>query len=247
MLDADGRLTVPEAPDVAVYTDTDDPARFYAFAAGPRIARGSDGALLLSLLVYRHGRDGPSEGGQLSLTTTLAITTGERDALAAALSATPPRHGDPRDAGDPGDRGAGPPPSGAAPSGPPTIVPPDWLAADVTVQLAEGLELRGAASLAGTNDCAIAVSLAPGGVDLARQLLDRGLPGVTATYAVEIRAGRRASASTERIAPLPGGVGTVRTEVARTAAERLLLELRGPLRAEPVAGADTRFTTDVVL
>src|SRR5207247_5851832 len=90
MLDLDARIVVATAPDAAVYGDDRDPSRFYAFASRPRVATDAAGRPLLSVLVYRRGKDNPPEGGQVSLTTTLALSAEER---AAILQSLPPDRG----------------------------------------------------------------------------------------------------------------------------------------------------------
>ena len=93
MLNADARLTIDAVPGAIVYADNMDRGRVYAFAASPRIALDENGVPQLSLLLYRHGKDAPPEGGQLTLTTSLALTDGERAGVAAALASSPPaRH-----------------------------------------------------------------------------------------------------------------------------------------------------------
>jgi hypothetical protein len=225
VLNADVRLTIDGVPSAIVYADNVNRGRVYAFAAGPRIALDENGAPQLSLLLYSHGKDAPPEGGQLTLTTSMELTDGERAGIAAALASSPPSGPAPdRPAGSPGD-----PPTPAAAGKAPDIVAPDWLSGQVAVHLAEGVELAGQPSLSGANTCVLAASLDAGQAQTMVAAIRDGLPDSVATYSVDIAAVRSGAAAAERTQTGPGRTSSVRFEAAVTAGERLHFELRGPL------------------
>ncbi len=232
MLDADSRRTVASAPDVVVYGDTEDPLRFYAFAVTPRLAVDDAGRPQISLFAYRHGKDRPPEGGQLALTTTLGITDAERAALALALAPPP----------EPGATQVVPP------QPVPAIVAPQWLSGEVTVQFGEGVELTGTPDLGAANTCSLATMLDGPAARLVEERIAGGLHEVTAAYVVEIAAAHRAETTAERTDTDGGGTSAFRLLVDVTAAERLRLELRGPLHLAPASGTPPApFTTEIVL
>jgi hypothetical protein len=222
MLDPNARLTIPRAPDVVVYGDHADPARFYAWAASPRIKAESGGALQLSLLLYRRGKHGPTEGGQISLATTLAISDEEREAVASTLAES----GNPlmsQQAG--GASGSGPEASARI-----SIVSPEWLSGSVRVHIVDGLDLAGRPSLNGANDCSLGASLTAAQAQSVEAALDAGLKDSVATYDVEVAVARVDVAASDRSAEAPGKSESFHYEVAVTSADRLPIEVSGPLR-----------------
>lgn len=193
MFDPAQQFTLAGIPQVSVYPDTGDPARFAVVPTVPRIARDEAGAPLVSLLIYRRrGADGQMHpiGGQFLLTTTLALVPGERDALRDAL----------RERLRPVAPDARAPPE-------PELLAPDWVRGQVAVQLTTTLALAGTPSLMGANECAMSLNLdADGARDLQRAWHD-GLRGATVRYDVEIRAmntttaGAGYDATTETVRP----------------------------------------------
>jgi hypothetical protein len=229
MLNADARLAIDAVPGAIVYADSADRGRVYAFAAGPRLALDEDGAPQISLLLYGHGKNTPPEGGQLTLTTSLGLSDGERASIAAALAPSPPSGPEPdRPAGSSGD------PRTQAAGKALQIVSPDWLSGQVVVHLADGVELAGRPSLSGANTCAMAASLDAGQARTIMAAIRDGLPDSAATYSVDIAAVRSGAAAAEWTQTRPERTSSVRLEAAITAGERLHLELRGPL---PLASA----------
>ena len=226
MLDLDARIVVATAPDAAVYGDDRDPSRFYAFASRPRVATDAAGRPLLSVLVYRRGKDNPPEGGQVSLTTTLALSAEER---AAILQSLPPDRG-------PGPLGAPVPERrsevAVAPLTSPTIVAPEWLSGEVTVRLAEGLELTGQPSLAGDNTCVLLAALDAAGAAVVARAVGEGLVDATATYSVEVAVGRSSGAHAETRSEGGGRVLAYDVQVDVSSTERHRFELAGPLGLE---------------
>lgn len=86
--------------DCNVYPDDQDPLTFYTVSGTPTIAKDADGRPLVSLLWYRRdiGTLTPEErktrlgGGILSITTELAHTQAQADAMREALSRDPTLH-----------------------------------------------------------------------------------------------------------------------------------------------------------
>jgi len=241
MLNLEAPVIVAEAPEAAVYADDRDPWRFYAFAARPRIALDDAGKPQLSVLIWRRGRDAPPEGGQITVTTTLALTPDEQAAVARAV-APPPRAAE-RAAGTPvaavvGGAMAGP----AGQTRSPIIVAPDWLAGEVTVHLAEGLELHGQPSLSGANTCALASSLDAAGASAALRAVEGGLVEAKAQYSVDIAVGRSMGDRTEHSERGPHGASSYRYEIAVTHADRERLDLVGPLSIRSANPTDVLTT-----
>jgi hypothetical protein len=222
-----------------VYADSVDRGRVYAFAAGPRFALDEDGTPQFSLLLYGRGKDTPPEGGQLTLTTSLGLSDGERASIADALVPSPPSGPEPdRPAGSSGD-----PRTQAAAGKALQIVSPDWLSGQVVVHLADGVQLAGRPSLSGANTCAMAASLDAGQAQTIMAAIRDGLPDSVATYSVDIAAVRSEAAAAEWTQTRPERTSSVRLEAAITAGERLHLELRGPL---PLASAHRGTVTTAV-
>lgn len=206
MLDADAPLDA--GPDAIAFADATDPLRVYACAAAPRLAV-EDGRPELTVLAYRHGTGEP-EGGQVTLSTTLGLTEAQRDRIAAALAL--------------------PPPPGADTGPRPRVLAPQWLSGAVTVRLAHGVELTGSPSLSVDNTCVLAGPLNRGQVAALLAAVGAGLPEATATYAVDVAASRTATGTATRERRAPGSSSAVRVGLAASAAGRLHLNLRGPLR-----------------
>jgi hypothetical protein len=206
MLDADAPLDV--GPGAVAFADAADPLVVYACAAAPRL-NVEDGRPELTVLAYRRGGREP-EGGQVTLSTTLGLTEDERDRIAAALAL--------------------PPPPGADTGPRPRVLAPQWLSGAVTVRLAAGVELAGSPSLSGANTCVLTGTLDRRQIATLVAAVDAGLPEATATYAVDVAASRTATGTTIRERHAPGYSSTARVDVTTSAAGRLHLELRGPLR-----------------
>jgi hypothetical protein len=235
MLDPDSRVAVPGLPQVAVYRDDREASRFYAFAAQPRIAVDDAGRPQLSVFLYRRGRDKPPEGGQVSLTVTLALTEPEQAAVVAAIGALPRRPGPEPDR----ERAPGGPPAAFSE---PTIVPPEWLSGEVTVRLAEGIVMQGRPTLSGDNSCLLMAPLDAAGAAAAERAISGGLKDSLARYAVEIAVARSSSARAERTRELPGRRIAYGLEVGVTEAARQNLDLAGPLSLGSASGADVLTT-----
>jgi len=234
MLDPDARVPIPDAPLAMVYRDDRDAARFYAFAGHPRVALDDAGHPQLSVLVYRRGKENPPEGGQLTLTTSLALTAAEKLAVgrAAAAALAPP--------------GRGPDPSRVPAAlearGAPTIVPPEWLSGEVSVHFADGIDMTGRPSLAGDNTCVLTAALDAAGAAAAERAVTGGLADTLASYAVEIAVGRSSRRRTETIREAPGRRFAYGLDVGITEAERQHLDLAGPLSIDLAGGADVLTT-----
>jgi hypothetical protein len=209
MLDATSPIPLAGIPGVQVYADLDDPRRVHVVPLRPSLAPGQDGRPEVSLLVYK--RRGSLAGGQLYATVELALRPEQERALHAALD---------------------------QPDAPVTLVPPEWLAGQVTITIA-GRDAGGRSSLIGANRCALAVALD----GTAAAALVRHWPGAaaeaTVRYDVELQAGVRGHAEKRADA------GSRRIAVSRTGPAPLSLTLTGPLAPDPTALADTLQVVDL--
>ena len=123
----------------------------------------------------------------------------------------------------------------------PRVLPPHWLSGAVTVRLTGGVELTGTPSLSGPNTCVLAGTLDRGQVAALLAAVEAGLPDATAAYSVDVAASRTASGGASRERHGPGVTSTTRVDVTTSAAGRLHLELRGPLRL-PASHRDDAVT-----
>ena len=144
MLAIDRPITVATAPDALVYADTDDPLRFFAFAAHPRLAPALSGRPGVGLMAFRSTPSGPLDGAQLAVTLTLGLTEDERLRIAAALVPAPPTAASASAAAsaDASSSSAACLPSlSAVPQV--TLVAPSWRGSEVTLHLTAGVDLAG--------------------------------------------------------------------------------------------------------
>ncbi len=180
MLVPDQQFTVAELPHLLIYPDHASASRFYAVPATPRIAVDDRHSPQISLLIYgrKHGSTIQPMGAQISLTTSLGLTAQERDLLMPLLTA----------------RLTAQPQSDVQP---PELVSPDWLTGDVTVHLADRIELVGKPALIGNNECALSLSLTADQTASLQDALANGLPDATITYQVQVSAAKLSSSSTE--------------------------------------------------
>lgn len=140
MIDLTHPITLADFPHLYLYPDLEDSAHYYGYAQ-PHLALTEAATADLTLMTYQKG--GRVTGGQLNLTTSLAMSEAERQAVVAAIAQetdTIPR-----------------------------LSYPDWTGGRVTVAIADGPTLTGQPSLLGANTCALSTSLS---ADQAQALSD---------------------------------------------------------------------------
>ncbi|MFE5794996.1 hypothetical protein ACFQ8C_20815 [Streptomyces sp. NPDC056503] len=149
----------------SLYADDQLDQAFYAIPSVPRLARGPDGAAVLSLIKYRSGTD-RLNGGIIELQTDLALRPEEREEALAAARA----HGG-------GTTGAGP-----------RLVTPLWLDGTASLRLldpsakADERTVRVQPSLSGDNPAVFQAVLTPEGAALEWDALRSGKPSLQAAY-----------------------------------------------------------------
>jgi hypothetical protein len=188
MLDPARRLVLPEWPWLAIYRDHQRPDSYYVLPPAPALRTDGQKRPEGRLLVYLTGQ-GPerrASGGQLSLTTTLAVGAPELARLKEDLQ---------RWLEDVPDV---PPGGGLHLSG------PEWESGAVEVDLTPTLSLRGQPSLTGDNACVLFGRLDGAQVADLRAHWARRLPAgriryrmvmrVAATTTATLRAAERSAA-----------------------------------------------------
>jgi hypothetical protein len=237
MLDPTRRFTLPELPGVLVFPDDHLETGFYAIPEVPRVAVDDGGTPQISLMLYgrKKGTELEVTGGLLALTTTLRLTPAEEETLRRAM---------------PQKLAELHPPAPDAPPPVPQRLSPEWLEAEVKVQLIPGLELQGKPSMTGTNVCSFQSKLtADQAKDLQKAWKD-GLRDAKTSYRLAVRAAPRAGSTYEMTSQLSSQVssfdGILReasslgVHSTTTQSAPLPLTLAGPLRAE---GLQDRMST----
>ncbi|MEM9904059.1 MAG: hypothetical protein AAF921_03430 [Cyanobacteria bacterium P01_D01_bin.44] len=129
MIDLLHPIALAEYPHLLIYPDLEDGSCYYAFAQ-PHLSLIDDVADM-TLMTYQ--KQGIATGGQLSLTTTLGLSSAEQTAVVSALTS-----------------GKG---------SPPHLSYPDWTGGNVTVAIADILTLTGQPTLMSDNHCALSSPL----------------------------------------------------------------------------------------
>lgn len=159
---------ISDLPGVTAYRDDRRHQRFYAYPAVPRLARDSNGAPAISLLLYGKKTNGVFQltGGYLSLTTSFALSAREAEQLRVLVQERLRKE------------------QKLAPDAPLTIelVAPDWTSGTVTVCLSASLELSGSPSLFSANEAALSLSLDAEQAHQLHGLWKEGLPSATIIY-----------------------------------------------------------------
>lgn len=175
MLDPSRSFTILAFPRVTIYPDHASPTRFYPIPAAPGIARDDQGTPQISLLLYgRQGTRTEITGGQLTLTTTLALGDDERERLRQALADQ--LFGEP-------SRPTTAPGQSARPGI--ELVSPDWRAGLVEVRLPGPVVLSGTPSLMNANTCVLMANLTAGEAQALKDAWADGLPGAIVAYRLE--------------------------------------------------------------
>ena len=172
MLDLRNPVPLPELPDVIVYRDDGEPARFYALPRRPRFAVDETGVPLVKLLVYGQGdgADFQAVGGIVSLTVAMQLTPEEERQVLASLSTELAGRG----------------PAAGAPS--PELAGINWLDGDVTVTIVPEMNLVGKPSLFAANACALSANLDAVTVRRVLGAWTEGLPDGFVNYRLATRA-----------------------------------------------------------
>ncbi|MCQ9134999.1 hypothetical protein [Streptomyces hilarionis] len=156
-------------PNWSLYADDQLDQAFYAIPTVPRLARGPDGAAVLTLIKYRSGTD-QLNGGIIEVQTDLALRPEEREEALAAARA----HG--------GDTAA----VGAADG--PQLATPLWLDGTASLRLldpaakAEERTVQVQPSLSGANPAVFQAALTPEGTAMEWDVLRSGKPSLQAAY-----------------------------------------------------------------
>ena len=228
MLDAGGAFEVPGLDDLVVYPDDRLAHGFYVLARAPRLARGPDGDAEIDLTAYGRREHGvlTVRGAVLSLTTVLAVP--ERD-LATVRAALARRLADAWPPGTPGE-----PPA-------PVLLAPEWMSAEVVVDLGDGVTLTGAPSLAADQRFSSTTKLDADQARRLQQAWGRGLPGATITYRGRLRTAGAPALWTRTTA----GARTTTTSVRGAGPGTLEVELAAPLAASVPDLAGRATTTEL--
>jgi hypothetical protein len=183
MMDLSRRLIVPDRPEVEIYGDDDRADTFYVVPWAPSLAADDRArpAASLSLYVRRERAQTIPTGGQVSLTSALAVPDADRASLQAAIAALL----------------AGPAPEGTTKADPVTVqlAAPEWISGTVTIDLMPSLTLTGQPSLFGDNHCAVTTPLDAAQSRALRADWDRGLPDARIAYRMVLRVSSAARTS----------------------------------------------------
>ncbi|GGV07101.1 hypothetical protein GCM10010260_50950 [Streptomyces filipinensis] len=156
-------------PTWSLYADDQLDQAFYAIASVPRLARGPDGAAVLSLIKYRSGTD-KLNGGIIELQTDLALRPEERDEALAAARA----HG--------GDTAT------VRAAGGPQLATPLWLDGTASLQLldpaakSDERTVHTQPSLSGNNPAVFQAALTQEGATVQWDALRSARPSLQASY-----------------------------------------------------------------
>lgn len=216
MLDPAGRIALPELPNLTVYADHADAARFYAAPSSPRLALEA-GQPQINVVIYGR-KQGPRlevMGGQCSLTTDLALSEDERTVIERALAAQTPQ---------------------------PEVLSFDWLDGTVEAMLAEGIAAAGTPSLSGTNRCALLLSLSADQATALRQAWQAGLPDALLRYTMRVRAA--GSTSTGGQAQYDGATARPGRSARTTTRTGYRVDTTETLRHELLFEGPLRLTSD---
>lgn len=220
MLNPASRFMLPGLPDIAVYTDSASPSRFYALPGRPRVALDAQGQPEINLLLYK--RHGEVAGGQCSLTVDLDLTEVERAGLRAGLhqrlvAAAPPRT-----------------PPAAIPA--PELLSPDWLEGTVTLVLVEGVSAVGTPSLAGANRCSFTMNLDDAQAKKVQTAWKNGLPDAFIEYKTQVQAtGSSTQTRLEEMLKQAGMNTSLSLHSTSSSAARHPITLRGPVHVADLA------------
>lgn len=165
MLDSSHPIDLAAYSHLHIYPDQERVDRYYVFSE-PRLAE-ADG---ISLLTYAKG--GVKLGGQLTLTTSLALSADEEAAVERMLT--------------------------AANGAPVRLLFPDWTGGSVTVQVGSDsvlLELTGQPSLLSDNRCALSASLSADQAHAIGKLWKSAKPWLHVSYDVQFTGQDSAEAS----------------------------------------------------
>jgi hypothetical protein len=201
MQDQAQRLNVPGYPDLVFVRDATEPARYYGFSAKPRLARDPSGAPEISLMLY-----GRKAGGAVQI-------SGGQFTATYDLGLTP----DEQAAAEQFFGGA--------------VTSPEWLKAEVKLELLPGLSMSGHPSMDGANTCTLTAMLDAAWAEKLKAAWAKGLPDARVRYEVSIRS-TRSSRSQQRTRTISRDAHGERTsamdlEFQRTTAEPWSMTLEG--------------------
>jgi len=172
MLIQDGQFTFPDFSGVFVYPDDRRENAFYAIPQQTRIARDSGGKPEISLMVYGKGH-GPSfvpTGAVFTLTVSLELTSDEENKLRSLLSAKL------ADA---------------------ELVPVQWTAGEVELQVAGGLSLTQKPSMMGDNRCSFSSRLDASQAKALEEAWAQGSSGLHVAYDMQTATAREPTSRME--------------------------------------------------
>ena len=200
-------LNVPGYPELLFFRDAADQVRYYGFSSRPRLLREESGIPEIHLMLY-----GRKAGG------TVHISGGQFTAT-YELGLRP----DEQAVAEQFLGGA--------------VTSPDWLTAQVRLDLIPDLFVLGKPSMAGANTCTLMAMLDAGLADKLHRAWSKGLPDASIRYEVSMRTTRtsRSQQQTSTSERDAYGERTVATEFTfqRTTAEPLSMTLQGPAVSGP--------------
>jgi hypothetical protein len=200
-------LNVPGYPDLLFFRDAADLGRFYGFSSRPRLVREESGIPAIHLMLY-----GRKAGGAVHISGGQFTATYELGLR-------------------PDEQAAAEQFLGGA------VTSPDWLKAQVRLDLISGLFVLGKPSMVGANTCTLMATLDAGLADKLRSAWSKGLPDASIRYEVSMRTTRtsRSQQQTRTSQRDAYGERTAATEFTfqRTTAEPLAMTLQGPAVSGP--------------
>jgi hypothetical protein len=193
MLNFDAELKPPPTPTVRAFSDDARSATYYLVPTSPSIARDDQGRPEISFMVYGRRRDQGfhSEGGILTLTTTLSVSPADQQKARLGIQ----RHL---------TSGQEPDPHRIE------ISPVEWLSGAVAVSLVQGVELTGRPSLTGPNNCAFNLRLNQQAATALARAWHEGLADARIRYDMRVRS-RQAPGGAPLI--IEGGLDISRDEL----------------------------------
>jgi hypothetical protein len=184
MLDPDRRLDLDDFPQAQVYRDHEAPLTYYAVPVAPALSLDDRGRPECRLTLYVKREEGRSiaTGGQLSLTTVLALADADIDRIKRAIEESLVAASAAR----------------KKPQRPLTIqlLGPDWVSGRVTVAVTPALTFPGQPSIFGRNRCVVTTSLPAEAAQIVREQWQHGLPHGRIVYDMVMRVAETIAAST---------------------------------------------------